>query len=96
MAAYLVITAHIHDRAAFISGYAAAAAELVMRHGGTYLLRAPGATVLEGPGEDGASVVVSEWPDRQAALNFWNSEEYARIKKLRDGIADCSVMLVGD
>jgi uncharacterized protein (DUF1330 family) len=96
MAAYLVITAHIHDRAAFISGYAAAAAELVASHGGKYVLRAPGARVLEGAGEDGASVVVSEWPDRQAALNFWNSPEYAQVKELRDGIADCSVLLVGD
>lgn len=95
MAAYLVITATIHDRDAFLSGYARAAAALVEKFGGKYWLRAPGAQVLEGAGVDGSSVVVSEWPDRETALAFWNSPEYAEAKKLREGIADCSVLLVG-
>jgi uncharacterized protein (DUF1330 family) len=38
--------------------------------------------------------VISEWPDKDAALAFWNSAEYAEVKKLRDGIADCQVLLV--
>jgi uncharacterized protein (DUF1330 family) len=43
---------------------------------------------------DGASVVVSEWPDKAAALRFWNSPEYAEAKALRAGLADVSVLLV--
>jgi uncharacterized protein (DUF1330 family) len=39
-------------------------------------------------------VVISEWPDRAAALAFWNSPEYAAIRVLRDGIADCNILLV--
>ena len=50
---------------------------------------------LEGSGMDGASVVVSEWPSRDAALAFWNSPEYAQVKKLREGLADVQIMLVG-
>jgi len=94
MPAYLIITAHIRDRHAFLSGYAPRAAELVERFGGRYVLRAPGASVLEGTGADGASVVISEWPDRTAALAFWNSPEYAEVKRLREGLADCEVLLI--
>ena len=93
MAAYLVVTAQIHDRERFLAGYAAAAAELTERLGGEYVLRAPGAEVLEGE-HPGGSVVVSRWPDRAAALAFWNSPEYAEVRRLRDGIAACQVLLV--
>ena len=92
MSAYLVITARIHDRAAFMSGYGPAAAALVERFGGYYLARGP-ADALEGE-QDGLSVVLSEWPDKDAALTFWNSPDYAAIRTLRHGIADCTVLLV--
>ena len=96
MTAYLVITAHIADREAFMSGYGPKAAALIERFGGTYVVRKPGATQLEGEGWDGASVVVSEWPDRAAAEAFWTSDEYAEVRKLREDIAEVSVLLVGD
>jgi uncharacterized protein (DUF1330 family) len=96
MTAWMIITARIHDREAFITGYGPAAAKLVAQFGGRYVVRAPGATLLEGEGMDGASVVVSEWPNRAAAEAFWNSPEYAEVKTLREGLADVQVMLVGD
>ena len=95
MTAWLVITARIHDREAFIGGYGPAAARLVDQFGGRYVVRAPGAVLREGSGMAGASVVVSEWPSREAALAFWNSPEYAEVKKLRQDLADVQVMLVG-
>ena len=58
-----------------------------------YLLRAPGAEVLEGD-HPGGSVVVSKWPDKAAALAFWHSPEYAEAKQLREGVADCQVLVV--
>jgi len=94
MAAYMIVIARIADREAFISGYGMAAAALVERFGGRYVLRAPGATGLEGAFGDGASVVISEWPDRASATAFWHSPDYAEVKKLRDGIADCQVLIV--
>ena len=39
-------------------------------------------------------MVISEWPDKAAAEAFWNSPEYAEVKKLRAGIADCQVLLI--
>lgn len=94
MPAYLIVTATIQDRERFISGYARIAAELLERFGGSYVVRAPGAQLLEGDFGDGGSVVISQWPDREAALRFWNSPEYAEAKALREGIAECQVVLI--
>ncbi len=94
MPAYMIVTCAIHDRDRFISGYGAAAAKLVEQFGGRYLLRAPGAELLEGEWGDGASMVVSQWPDKAAVHAFWNSPEYAEARKLREGIADCQVLLI--
>lgn len=94
MPAYMIVTASIRDRDAFISGYGSAAGALVEKMGGKYLLRGPGAELLEGDFGDGASMVISEWPDKAAAKAFWNSAEYQDVKKLREGIADCQVLLI--
>ncbi|UVO54808.1 DUF1330 domain-containing protein [Sphingomonas sp. SUN039] len=94
MPAYMIVTAEIADREAFIGGYGAAAGALVAKFGGKYVLRGPGATLLEGHFGDGASMVISEWADKAAAEAFWNSPEYAEVKKLRAGIADCQVLLI--
>ena len=94
MPAYMIISAKIADRNAFINGYGKAAAALVAQFGGRYVLRAPGVELLEGEFGNGASVVISEWPDKQAARTFWNSPEYAEVKKLRHGLAQCQVLLV--
>lgn len=97
MAAWLVVTAHLKDREAFMAcGYSQIAAEALTKYGGEYIVRAPGGTVLEGDGKDGGSVVVSQWPDRAAALAFYNSPEYTEAKKLREGLAEISVTVVGN
>jgi uncharacterized protein (DUF1330 family) len=90
----MIVTAQIADRDRFIAGYGRAAAALVERFGGRYVLRAPGAQLLEGAFGDGASMVISEWPDKAAALAFWNSPDYAEAKTLRDGVADVQVLLI--
>ena len=94
MPAYMIVTAAIRDREKFISGYGAAAAALIGKFGGEYLLRGPGAECLEGDFGDGASMVISKWPDREAAKAFWDSPEYAEAKKLREGLADVQVLLI--
>ena len=94
MTAYMIVTAKVHDRDAFIQGYGRAAGALVEQFGGKYVLRGPGAQLLEGDFGDGASMVISEWPDREAALAFWNSPEYQEAKKLREGLADCQVLVI--
>ena len=91
---YMLITAKIHDRDAFISGYAQATAPLVEKFGGRYVMRAPGAELLEGEFGQGASIAISEWPSKDAARAFWTSPEYAEAKKLREGLADVQVLIL--
>lgn len=94
MPAFMVIFARIKDRARFIEEYGKPAAVLVARMGGRYVVRAPGAQALEGGYGDGASVVVSEWPDKAAIERFWNSPEYAALKAARQSLADVDVLIV--
>ncbi len=94
MAAYMIIAAKIHDRDGFKAGYGAAAAALVKKFGGEYLVLGPGAELLEGTLEGYSSVAISKWPDRATARAFWDSDEYAEVKKLREGMADVEVLLV--
>ena len=90
----MIVYAKIKDRDKFIQGYAPAASKLVAEHGGKYVIRAPAAEVLEGDLDPGLSVVISEWPDKETILRFWNSPEYREAKKLREGVADCMVSIV--
>lgn len=94
MPAWFVITAHVHDREPFVKQYSPAAAKLAEAMGGKYIVRGRGGQVLEGAGQDGAGAIIIEWPDRESALRFWNSPEYAEVKKLREGLADVTVTLV--
>jgi len=96
MSAYMIIACRIHDREKFISGYGKAVPVLVEKFGGEYIIVAPGAELLEGRLEGYGSIAVSKWPDKAAAKRFWKSDEYADVKKLRDGIADAEVILVED
>lgn len=94
MPAYLIVTAVLHDRAAFLEGYGAAAAELVGKLGARYRLMRPDGEVLEGEGPSPVSVVIEEWPDKATVMAFWNSPEYAEVRRLREGLADCRVVVV--
>lgn len=94
MPAYMIVHATLTNRDEFLAGYAPAASKLVEQFGGRYILRAAGASVLEGDLDENSSVVISEWPDKETALRFWNSPEYAEVKKLRDGCAICHVAVV--
>jgi uncharacterized protein (DUF1330 family) len=90
----MIVIVSISDREKFLSGYAPDAAALVEKFGGRYVVRAPVAEVLEGDVRSGTSVVISEWPDKVAALEFWNSAEYQSVKALREGISDATVVVI--
>jgi len=94
MPAYMIVYASIKDRDKFLQGYAPVASRLVEKFGGKYLVRAQGSEVLEGSLKPGMSVVISEWPDKQSILDFWNSTEYQAAKLLRAGVADCEVTII--
>ena len=94
MKTYMIVTAKINDRDAFLSGYAKTTGPLVQKFGGRYVMHGPNATLLEGDWGDGASMLISEWPDKQTVTKFWNSDEYAEAKKLRAGVAEVQVLII--
>lgn len=38
-------------------------------------------------------LLVSEWSSGEVARKFWNSEEYAAVRKLREGAGEVHVLL---
>lgn len=92
MPAYMLIQARLTDPARF-RDYARQAASLVARFGGRYRVVGGQPQQLEGTESD-IRIVISEWPDRAAALRFWNSPEYAEIKTLRVGTGTFDVKLI--
>ena len=92
MPAYIFVNVVIHDLDKF-RAYADANAQLVVKHGGKYLVLGGGSETLEGAPLIGKKVI-SEWPSREAALAYWHSPEYAAICKLREGICDAQIMLL--
>ncbi len=94
MTAYMIIIAELDDPKGF-RDYAVAAANLIGKFGGEYMIRgAKQSVLLEGDWPDAEKVVVSKWPSMEAAQEFWNSEEYAEVKKLRIGKARVKVRLI--
>lgn len=94
MTTYMIVTAKMKDRDAFIQGYDKVTAPLDEKFGSRYVLSGSGATLLEGKHWNGASMLISEWSDREAVERFWNSAEYQEAKKHREGIASCQALII--
>lgn len=92
MAAYLVVEAMVTDREKFMA-YAQRVPELVDRFGGEYIVLGGEQEALEGDWGD-VRLVVHRWPDMASARHFWNSPEYAEVRKLREGAGAFRVMLL--
>jgi uncharacterized protein (DUF1330 family) len=73
--------------------YVLHAPRVVRKFGGRFLSRGSAASMLEGPAET-RRVVLLEFPTLQTAKDFWASDDYAKIKKLRDGAADAQFFVI--
>lgn len=93
MTAYIVATVRILDPEVF-GAYARAIAGVSERYGGTPLVRGVVTEVLEGEGAIGERVVVSSFPDADAARGYVASAEYQAARLLREGAAAVTMRLV--
>ncbi len=91
---YMIVLANFTDRDRFLADYQPAVAPLIEAFGGRYIMIGRDLQVLEGAFPSGGSSVISVWPDRAAALAFWNSAEYAEVKKFREGTGAFQVVLI--
>lgn len=90
----MIVLGAFTDFERFMRDYQPAVAPLIAQFGGEYLLVGSDLLPLETDFPGGGGAVISKWPDRDTALAFWNSPEYADVKKLRAGTGEFQVVLV--
>ena len=67
----------------WVPEYVREVTRLVERYGGRYLARTPKVERLEGEANVPQVFLIVEWPSREAALAFYESEEYAPYLRSR-------------
>jgi uncharacterized protein (DUF1330 family) len=65
----------------------------VARHGGRFVARGGAMELLEGEW-DTRRIVVIEFPDMAAAHGWYESDDYAPLKALRQSASDTNIILV--
>lgn len=93
MSAYIVATIAISDHDRF-AAYAAGIQGLAASFGGEPIVKGPVAAFLEGTGPAGERVVVTRFPDAQAARGYIDSAAYQAAAALREGAASVTMRLV--
>ena len=85
MAAYVIYQGEVIDPERY-EEYKLKVAPSIVAAGGRYLVRGGDVEVREGDPPAGRTGVL-EFPTRQAALDWYRSEEYTAIRKIREGAA---------
>jgi uncharacterized protein (DUF1330 family) len=92
MAAYVIVQAEVGNWERF-KEYLKASPGIIAQHGGKYIVRGGEQIVLEGGGA-AKRIVIIEFPSLQQAQEWYSSEEYQRLKSLRQGVATGSLIAV--
>jgi uncharacterized protein (DUF1330 family) len=92
MPAYLIVETDIHDPEQY-ERYKAASPAAVAGGGGRFVVRGGELAGLEGDWQP-KRLVVLEFEDLEAAKRFYESEEYQKVKKLREGAASLNMVAV--
>lgn len=79
---YAVAEMNITDRS-WVEPYVANVTGIVERYGGRYLARTNKVQKLEGVRDSPQIFLIVEWPSREAALAFYESEEYRPYRDSR-------------
>ncbi len=92
MAAYIVARIEV-TRPEQYREYVLRSPKVVAQYGGRFLVRGAEIQTLEGPAET-RRIVILEFPSVERARAFWDSPEYQRLRKYRDGAGDAQFMLL--
>lgn len=96
MAALFIIQAKLSADPAFMARYKqyqAGVQSLMLAYGGQVRAIGRDLEVMEGA-HDGRRLIVLEFPSMEQLKAFWHSDEYARIKPLREGGAEVDAWAV--
>jgi uncharacterized protein (DUF1330 family) len=93
MPAYVIADVYeVRDQDALVE-YRRRNTDAVANHGGRFVIRGGEVATLEGAWEP-LRMVVIEFPDVAAARAWWDSEEYAPLKRMRQDASDTNIVLV--
>jgi uncharacterized protein (DUF1330 family) len=92
MPAYVIYQGEVTDPERY-EEYKSKAAASIVAAGGRYLVRGGDVECLEGDPPAGRTVVL-EFPTVQAAVDWYRSEEYTAIRKIREGAATARMYVV--
>jgi uncharacterized protein (DUF1330 family) len=79
---YAVAEIEVTDPA-WVREYLADVTGMVERRGGRYLARTPQVERIEGEGDAPRTFLIIEWPSKQVADEFYESEEYRPYREMR-------------
>ena len=82
MPAYFVCTMTVHDPQTYRQ-YTALTPAIVARHGGRFLTRGDTVETVEGGPTFAERMVIIEFPDRDAALAWYNDADYQSASEFR-------------
>lgn len=92
MAAYVIFQVEVTDDAQY-ARYRAASGAAIAAAGGRFVARGGETTLLEGDAVPGRTVIL-EFPDRQAALDWYRGADYVAARALREGAATGTMYIV--
>ena len=78
----------------WVSAYVEKVTRLIEQRGGRYLARTSKIEKLEGDRARPQVIVITEWPSREAALAFYESDEYRAYRESRVAGSISEIMLV--
>lgn len=79
---YFIAEMRVTDRA-WVAEYVQAVTPMVERYGGRYLARTSRVEKVEGEREPLGIALLMEWPSREAAMAFYESDEYRPYRESR-------------
>jgi uncharacterized protein (DUF1330 family) len=92
MAAYVIVQAEVIDWDRF-KEYLKESPGVIAKYGGRYIARGGETIMLEG-GDESKRTVIIEFPSLQKAREWYDSEQYQRVKSLRQGAATGSILAI--
>ena|SRR5881394_1563338 len=92
MSAYLIVDISVRDERAY-DGYRTRVTDQIRQYGGEYLVRGGRAERLEGDWKP-KRIVVVRFESIAAARKWWESDDYAELKAIRQASTDTNMIVV--
>lgn len=93
MSVFVLVEVDIHDDTLY-EEYKKLAPATVEAYGGKFVVRGSPVEALEGEWKHDRLVLL-EFPDKESALNWYNSPEYRHARKIRENAASANFLVIG-